>query len=156
MDKLRIYLSVNSLLPGETRTIVTPGKRIPRKKRNIKSLATSPPRNDTIIDQDKNTLGLQKYQCLPPHVPAFPPGFKWLRNETNDDNPETTDTSRTDKDDTSRTNRYDSIENVKAMKNTNNDDEYKDDNTKYQDSNESVINKTKGEKSLIKQLMSMN
>ena len=76
MDKLRTYLSVNSVLTGETRTLVTPGKRIPRKKRNIKSLATSPPRNDKSLNQNKNTLGLQKYQCLPPHLPAFPPGFK--------------------------------------------------------------------------------
>ena len=76
MDKLRTYLSVNSVLTGETRMTATTGKRIPRKKRNIKSLATSPPRNDKILNQDKNALGLQKYQCLPPHVPEFPPGFK--------------------------------------------------------------------------------
>ena len=70
----------------------------------MKSLSTSPPIKGPIPNQDKNTLGLQKYQCLPPHLPPFPPGFKSLRNEANDDNPETTDTSRTDKDDTSRTN----------------------------------------------------
>ena len=101
MGKLRTDISVNSRLTGETRASVTPEKRIPRKKRNIKSLATSPPRKDPIPNQDKNTLGIQKYQCLSPHVPPFPPGFKLLRNEANDDNPETIYTSSTDKDDTS-------------------------------------------------------
>ena len=76
----------------------------------------SAPRKDPIPDQDKNTLGLQKYQCLPSHVPPSSYGFKSLRNKANDDNPETTDTSCTDKDDMSCTNRDDSIENVKAMK----------------------------------------
>ena len=103
-----------------------------------KSIATPPPRNDPIPNQDKN-LGLQKYQSLPPYVPPFTPGFKSLRNETNDDNPETTYTSRTDKDDTSRTNCYDSIENVKAMNNTNDNDKYKEENLQNQDSNETVI-----------------
>ena len=66
---------------------------------------------------------LQKYQCLPPHVPTFPPGFKSLRNEENDDNPETKDTSCTDKDDTSFTKQYDYIENVKSTMNKNDDGE---------------------------------
>ena len=74
--KLWTDLSVNYGLTGETRPSVTPEKRIPRKKRNIKSLATSPPRKDPITNQDKNSLWLQKYQCLPPHVPLFPPGSK--------------------------------------------------------------------------------
>ena len=156
MDKLWTDLSANSGSPGETRVSATPEKRIPRKKINIKSLATSPPRKYPIPNQDKNNLGLQKYQCLPPHVPPFPPGFKSLRNEANDDNPETKDTSRTDKDDTSPTNWYDSIENVKSMKNTNDDDKYKEDNLQHQDGNESVINKTKEDEALIKRLMSMN
>ena len=103
-DKLRTDLSVNSGLAGETRASVTPEKLIPRKKRNLKSLATLPPRKVPIINQDKNTLGLQKHQFLPTHVPPFPPGFKPSGNKSNDDDPETTDTSRTDKDDTSRTN----------------------------------------------------
>ena len=76
----------------------------------------SPPRNDPIPNQDKNNLGLQKYQCLPSHVPPFPSVIQSLRNEANDNNPETTDTSRIDKDDMSRTNRDVSIENVKAIK----------------------------------------
>ena len=48
MNKLRTDLSVNSGLTGETRASVTPEKLIPRKKRNIKSLDTSPPTNDLI------------------------------------------------------------------------------------------------------------
>ena len=51
-----------------------------------------PPRNDPIPNQDKNTLGIQETQILPPHVNQFPPGYKSLRNEANDDNPENTDT----------------------------------------------------------------
>ena len=45
----------------------------------------------------------------------------------NDDNPKTTDTSNTDKYETSHTNWDDYIENVKDMKNTNDDDKYKED-----------------------------
>ena len=116
-NKKRRILSINSGLTGETRASVTPEKRITRKKINIKSLATSPPRKDPIPYQDKNTLGIKNDKCLPPHVTPFPPGVKALRNEGNDYNPETTDTSRADKDDMSRTNRDDSIENEKATKN---------------------------------------
>ena len=116
---------------------------IPRKKRKIKSLATSPPRKYPIPNQDKNTLGLEKYQSLPPHIPPFPLGFKSFRNKVIDDNPETRDTSCTDKDYTSRTDWDDSIENVKFMKNTNDDDKYKEGNSKNQHSNVTVKNKNK-------------
>ena len=102
-----------------------------------------PPKKDPIPNQDKNHLGIQKDKWLPPHFSPFPPGFKSLRNEANDDDTETTDTSCTDKDDTPCTNWDDYIENVKAMKNTNDDDEYKQDNSQHQDGNESVTNKTK-------------
>ena len=74
------------------------------------------------------------------HVPPFSYGIKSLRNKANDDNPENTDTPRTDKDDTSHTNRYDSIKILQDTKNTNDDDEYKEDTSKHQDSNESVGN----------------
>ena len=97
---VRTDLSVLSAVTGETRASVTPEKLISRKKRNMKSIAMSPPRNDPTPNQDKNALGLEKYKILPPHVPPFPPGFKSIRNEENDDNTESTDTSRTDKDDT--------------------------------------------------------
>ena len=42
------------------------------------------------------------------------------------------------------------------MKNTTDDEKYKEDNSQHQDGNESVINKTKEEEALIKRLMSMN
>ena len=125
VDKLCTYLSVNSGITRETRAIVTPEKCISGKKIYITSLATSPSRIDPILNQDKKTLEIQKDKFLPPHLPPFPPGFKSLRNEANDDDPGTTDTSCTDKDDTPCTNWDDYIENVKAMKNTNDDDEYK-------------------------------
>ena len=104
VGQLQTDLSINYGLTGEKRASVTSEKRIPRKNINIKSLATSPPRKDPILNQDKNTLGLQKDQCLQLHVPPFTPGFKSLRNNANDDIPETTNTSHTDKDDTSRIN----------------------------------------------------
>ena len=120
--KILTDLSINYTLTGETRASATPEKSIPIKKRNIKSLVTSPPRKDPIPNQDKNTLGLQKYQCLLRKVPPFPPRFKSLKNEANDDDHETTDTSHTYRDDTSCTKRDDSIENIKATKTTNDDD----------------------------------
>ena len=75
-----------------------------KNKRNIKSLAVSPPRKDPIPNQDKNTLGLQRYQCLPSHVPTLSSVFKSLINGADDDNTVTTDTSHSNKDDNSRTN----------------------------------------------------
>ena len=83
----------------------------------------SPQRKDIIPNQDRITLGLSKYQCLPPYIPSFSSVFKSLRKESNYDNPETIDTSHNDKYDTLLTNRYYSIENVKTMRNTNDDDE---------------------------------
>ena len=56
----------------------------------------------------------------------------------------------------SRTDQDDSTENIKSMKNKNDYDEYKEENSQHQHSNESVINKTKEESALIIQLMSMN
>ena len=55
----------------------------------------------------------------------------------------------------SRTNQDDYIENMKAMKNTNDDDEYKEENSKHQYGIESDINETKQEKEQIKRLMYM-
>ena len=71
-------------LTGGTRVSVTPEKRIPNKKKNIKSKDLSP----------------------------FLPGNKRLLNEENEDNPETIDTSKSETDDTSHTNKYYSIEKV--------------------------------------------
>ena len=42
------------------------------------------------------------------------------------------------------------------MKNTNDDDKYKEYNLQHQHGNETVINKTKEEAALIKRLISMN
>ena len=83
----------------------------------------SPPRKYPITNQDKNTFGPQKYQCLPSNVYPFSSGIRSLRNEENDDNPENTDNLCTDKDYTSDTDKYDYIKNVKATKKTNDDDE---------------------------------
>ena len=116
---MRTDLYVISKVTGDS---ITPGKRIPGNKRNNKSPAMSPQRKDPIPNQDKNTLGIEKDQSLPPHVPKFSPGFKSLINEAYDDNHESTNTSRPDKNDTSRTDKYDYIENLKAMRNKNDDD----------------------------------
>ena len=74
-----------------------PGKRIPINKRNMKSLAASPPRNDPIPNQDINTLGIKKYQSLPPHLYKFRPEYKSLRKKADDYLHNSIDTSRTDK-----------------------------------------------------------
>ena len=53
-------------MSGSTVAIVTPENCIPRKKNNMKSLATSPPRKDPISNQDINMLGTKNDQsCLP-------------------------------------------------------------------------------------------
>ena len=54
VDKIWTDISVDYVFKGETRASVTQERRIPRKKRNTKSLATSPPRKDPITNQDKN------------------------------------------------------------------------------------------------------
>ena len=111
-----------SFLSGSIGDSITPEKHIPRKQKNIKSLATSLPIKYPIPNQDKNNLGIEKYRGLPPHVPKFPLGFKSLRNEADDDHHESTYTSRMYKDYTSHTDLYDYIENIEAMKNKNDDD----------------------------------
>ena len=90
-----------------------------------------------------NTFGIKNNQSLSPRVPRFPPGFKSLRNQANDDHYESTDNSSTDKDDTSRTDQDDYIDNLKSMENKNDDGKYKQYNLQHQNGNESVINKTK-------------
>ena len=69
------YLSAatgETCLPGGTRVSVTPEKHIPKKKKNIKSLALSPLRKNLIKNQDKNILGLNKDQGLTPDVLPLP------------------------------------------------------------------------------------
>ena len=53
-----------------------------KKFKNYKSLAISPPREDTIPNQDKK-FSTPKYQCLPSDVTPFPSEIKSLRNEEN-------------------------------------------------------------------------
>ena len=55
-----------------------------------------------------------------------------------------------------RPDKEDSVKNLKATNNKNIDEEYKYDNLQHQQSNETVINKTKEEEALIKRLISMN
>ena len=86
---------------------------------------------------------IEKYQSLPSRLPKFPPVFKSLINEADDDNHESIDRSRTDKYDTPCTDKDESIENMKAMNNKNSDDKYKEEILQHQHGNESVINKTK-------------
>ena len=153
VPKIRTDLSILSGVTGDS---IPPEKRIPRKKSKIKSLASLPPRKYPIPNLDKNNLGIEKDQSLPPHIHKFPPGFKSLRNEADDDHHESTDTSRTDKDDTSSTDKDESLENLKSTNNKNSYDKYKEKNLQHQHGNESVINKTKEEEALIKPLMSTN
>ena len=101
---------------------------IPRKKRNIKSLVTSPPRKYPIPYKDKKIKTTKISMPTNTHTSIF---YWILKNETNDDNLETIYTSRTDKGDTSRTDWDDSIENLKSMKNINDDDKYKEDNSQH-------------------------
>ena len=70
----------------------------------------------------------------------FLPGNKILLNKENDHNHENTDTSRSEKDDMSHTSRDYSIAKAKDTKNTNDDEEYKEDTSKLQDCNERVDN----------------
>ena len=53
VEKFRTDLSILSGVTGAIGAIVMPQRRIPRKKRIVKLLATSPPRKDLITDQDK-------------------------------------------------------------------------------------------------------
>ena len=141
-----------------------------KEEENIKSPALSTLRKDPNPNQDKKTTGIKKYQCLTPAVPPFISGNKWLLNEENDDNPETTDTSLSEEYYTSHTKRDDYIAKFKDTKNTNDDNKYKEDTSKHQDSNESVdntktsdtfnnesvINTIKKEEAWIKRLITMN
>ena len=65
-----------SLLSGGTGDSVTPEKRTPRKKKNKKSLAMSPPKKDQIPNQDIDRLGTNNDQSLPPHLAKYFPGYK--------------------------------------------------------------------------------
>ena len=68
-----------SVFLAETGASATPEKLIPRKKKNIKSLAMSPQRKDPIPNQDIDMLGTEKDQSLPPQWAKFRPGYKSLQ-----------------------------------------------------------------------------
>ena len=51
----------------------------------MKSLAILPPRKDQIPNQYINILSTRKYQSLPPQLVKYPPGYKSLINEAEDD-----------------------------------------------------------------------
>ena len=116
-----------SLLFVRTGAILNPEKRIPRKKRNMKSPEMSPPRKDIIQNQDNNKLSTEKDQSFPPNLETFPPGFKSIINEahyhniTEDDRNDYTDTSHNDKE------YY--VNNLKVINKKDIDDKSKDGNS---------------------------
>ena len=65
-----------SILSVGTGDSVTPEKWIPRNKKNMKSLASLPPRNDPIKNPYINMLGTKKDQSHPPQLPKCFPWFK--------------------------------------------------------------------------------
>ena len=97
----------------------------------MKSSAMFPPGKYIIPNQDINIFSTKKYQSLPPQLAKFPPGFKSLINQAEDDCNDSTDTSRTDKEDFANK--------LKAINNKYIDDKYKDNNSQDRTSNESVI-----------------
>ena len=113
----------------------------------MESPEMSPPRKDSIPNQDINRLSTKKLH-IPPQLARFPPGFKSVINKTEDDRNDSTDNSRTDKED--------SVNNLKYINNKDIDYKCKYDNSLNHNSNESIINKTKEEESLIEILVSMN
>ena len=115
-------------------------KKFEESKRKESSQLCLHQEQDLIPKQDKKNLGLKKDQCLTSDVPPCLPGMKSFRNKEHDDNPETTDTSYTNRDNMSNTIQYDYIVNVKYMKNTNDDDEYKEDTSKHHEGIETVNN----------------
>ena len=69
-EKLRTDVYIFS---GVTGASVTPEKCVPIKNINMKSLAISTPRKDTILNQDIKRLLNKKYPSLSPHFEKYPP-----------------------------------------------------------------------------------
>ena len=65
-----------SVLSGATGASVTLEKRIPTKKKNMKSLAMSPPIKYPIPNPDINILGNETDRILPPQLAKYFPGYK--------------------------------------------------------------------------------
>ena len=96
VNKIRSDFSFLSLGTGDS---VTPEKRIPRKRNNMKSFEMSPPRKYPIQNQYINRLSTKKYQSLPAKLAKYPPGYKSLINEAEYDRNGSTDRLITDKED---------------------------------------------------------
>ena len=119
---------------------VTPEKRIPGKKRDTESSAISPPRKDPISNQYINKLITEQYPSLPPIKAKYTPGFKPLFNDAH--NPNITEDDPYGSTDNSLNENGDSVNKLNVTNNEDIDEKYKDDNSQYLNSNESVINKT--------------
>ena len=65
---------------------VTPVKRIPIRKSNMKSPTMSSPRKDPIPYQYINRLIKNQYTSLPPHLAKYYPGYKLLLDNAHDPN----------------------------------------------------------------------
>ena len=112
-----------SLLSWGTGTSVTPGKRIPGKKRDMKPHAMSPPRKDTITNQDINRLITKQDPSLPPIIAKYHPVYKSLFNYARD--PTGTDDDPNYSINNSRNEKEDSVNKLKVTNNKDNDDKYK-------------------------------
>ena len=64
-----------------TRVSVNPERRIPSEKRNMKSLAMSPPIKDPIPNQDSTRIIHQQYPTLPPLLSQWPTVHKPFFND---------------------------------------------------------------------------
>ena len=73
VEKLRTDLSANSVLTGEKEQVKRQKNEF-QKKGKIPSYVST--KKESNSKSGLKTLGIQKYQSLPPHVPPFPPGFK--------------------------------------------------------------------------------
>ena len=80
MGKAKMWTYV-SILSGGTGASVTTEKRIPRKKKNIKSPAMSPPGNYPIKNQDIDRLITERHPSVTPIKEKYPPEFKPLSND---------------------------------------------------------------------------
>ena len=77
-NKIRTGVSILSRGTGAN---LSPENRIPINKKNIKSLAISPPRKYSIKNQYINRLRTKKEQSRPLQLAKYCPGYKSLINE---------------------------------------------------------------------------
>ena len=103
-----------------------------------------PPIKDPITNKYINISITKKYPSFPPHLEKYPPRYKSLLNAAHDSN--STEDDRNYSTDNSRNDKEDFVNNMKVSNNEDNDDEYKDENSQYLNSNESVIKKRNNNK----------